>query len=62
MLDQLGNLEDHHLELIARITGWVNTAIDGYQRARAWALGNAALVAALVVLAAAVLLRYLGWL
>ena len=52
---------DKHLELIARLMGWVNGALDTYRRAKAWALSQGALMLALLVLVVALLLRWLGW-
>ena len=41
--------------------GWVNGVLDAYRRAKAWALSQGALIFALLALAVALLLRWLGW-
>lgn len=53
---------DKHLELMARLMGWVNAAIDMYRRTKAWVLSQGALALAILVLIVALLLRWLGWL
>lgn len=52
---------DKHLELIARLMGWANAALDFYRRAKAWVLSQGALTLAVLVLLIALLLRWLGW-
>lgn len=53
---------DKHLELIARVMGWANAALDAYRRAKAFVLSQGGLALAILVLVVALLLRWLGWL
>lgn len=39
-----------------------NAVLDAFRRAKAWAMSQGALVAAIAVLLLALLLRWLGWL
>lgn len=53
---------DKHLELIARLMGGFNAALDAYRALKAWLLSQGALALAVAVLLLALLLRWLGWL
>lgn len=53
---------DKHLEWIARLMAVANAVLDAFRRAKAWAMSQGALVAAIAVLLLALLLRWLGWL
>jgi hypothetical protein len=61
MVDSLGNMSEQQMQLLARMTGYVNRAIDLYQRAKAMVLSRGLLVLSLLVLLLAVLLRWAGW-
>lgn len=62
MVNQMNNVSDRQLEWIARIMAVVNFIVATYQRARAWAMSNGALVVAIVLLLVALFLRWRGWL
>ena len=61
MADSMGNMSESHMELLAKLTRWVNRAIDAYQAAKAALLSQGLLVLALLVLLLAVVLRWAGW-
>jgi hypothetical protein len=52
---------DKQLELIARLMSYVNAVLNAYRRARDWVFSQGALALAVLVLLAALLLRWLGW-
>ncbi|GAB4821916.1 hypothetical protein N2152v2_008962 [Parachlorella kessleri] len=62
MRDSLGNMSEQHIQMLARLTGYLNRAIDLYQSAKALVLSQGLLVLSLAMLLLAVLLRWLGWL
>lgn len=61
MKDTLGGMSDQQMEALARITRYINILIDAFQKAKAFVLSQGLMVAALMVLLLAILLRWLGW-
>lgn len=62
MVDSLGNVSEKQLEWIAKLSAVVNAIIDTYQRVRAWAVSNAAMSIALILLIVFLICRWMGWL
>ena len=62
MVDSLGNVSEKQLEWIAKLSAVVNAIIDTYQRVRAWAVSNAAMSIALILLLVFLICRWMGWL
>ena len=52
---------DTQIEWVARLVAAFNACLDAYRAAKAWAFSQSALALALLFLAIAIVLRWLGW-